>query len=174
LLIVNHLALDTVSLRILLPDLAETYEELAAGREAALDPVPTSFRHWARELAEQAGSEDRLTEVAQWVDFLQGPDPLLTTEPVNPERDLQNTMRETSAHIPMAITSELLTSVPTAFHAGIDDVLLAGLTAAVAEWRDGQSVGAGSAILVDVEGHGRVPLSDADDLSRTVGWFTSS
>ncbi|MFC5157079.1 condensation domain-containing protein, partial [Streptomyces amakusaensis] len=141
---------------------------------AALEPVPTSFRHWARELAEQAGSEDRLTEVAQWVDFLQGPDPLLTTEPVDLERDLQKTMRETSAHIPMAITAELLTRVPTAFHAGIDDVLLAGLTAAVAEWRDSQSIGAGSALLVDLEGHGRVPLSDADDLSRTVGWFTSS
>ncbi|MFI2215222.1 amino acid adenylation domain-containing protein, partial [Streptomyces sp. NPDC020141] len=174
LMVVDHLAMDTVSLRILLPDLAETYEALAAGREAALDPVSTSFRHWARELAEQAGSEERLAEAAEWVEFLQGPDPLLTAEPVDPERDLQSTMRETSVRIPMAITAELLTSVPTAFHAGIDDVLLTGLTAAVAEWRDGQETAAGSAILVDVEGHGRVPLSDADDLSRTVGWFTSS
>ncbi|MFC5157060.1 amino acid adenylation domain-containing protein, partial [Streptomyces amakusaensis] len=141
---------------------------------AALEPVPTSFRHWARELAEQAGSEDRLTEVAQWVDFLQGPDPLLTTEPVDPERDLQKTLRQVSVRVPIEVTSELLTSVPTAFHAGIDDVLLTGLTAAVAEWRNTQHTPAGSAILVDLEGHGRVPLSDADDLSRTVGWFTSS
>ncbi|MFI2215194.1 amino acid adenylation domain-containing protein, partial [Streptomyces sp. NPDC020141] len=174
LFIINHLALDTVSLRILLPDLAETYEALAAGREAALDPVPTSFRHWARELAEQAGSEERLAEAAEWVEFLQGPDPLLTAEPVDPERDLQATLRQASVRVPIEVTAELLTSVPTAFHAGIDDVLLTGLTAAVAEWRDSRSTPGGSAILVDVEGHGRVPLSDADDLSRTVGWFTSS
>ncbi|WP_190127169.1 non-ribosomal peptide synthetase, partial [Streptomyces inusitatus] len=174
LIVVDHLVVDGVSWRVLLPDLVQAYGELAAGRAAGLEPVPTSFRHWARELVAQAGSEDRLAEAAQWVDFLQGPDPLLTTEPVNPERDVESTLRRLSVRVPVEVTSELLTSVPTAFHAGIDDVLLAGLTAAVAEWRDGQSVGAGSAILVDLEGHGRVPLSDADDLSRTVGWFTSS
>ncbi|MFF8961099.1 amino acid adenylation domain-containing protein, partial [Streptomyces sp. NPDC014894] len=174
LMVVDHLVVDGVSWRVLLPDLAQSYEALAAGREAALDPVPTSFRHWARELVEQAGSEERLAEAAEWVEFLQGPDPLLTSEPVDPERDVESTLRRLSVQVPVEVTAELLTSVPTAFHAGIDDVLLAGLTAAVAEWRDGQETAAGSAILVDVEGHGRVPLSDSDDLSRTVGWFTSS
>jgi non-ribosomal peptide synthase protein (TIGR01720 family) len=46
-------------------------------------------------------------------------------------------------------------------------VLLAGLAAAVTEWR-----GPGP-VLVDVEGHGREPLASDVDLSRTVGWFTS-
>ncbi|MQT05620.1 condensation domain-containing protein, partial [Streptomyces jumonjinensis] len=76
--------------------------------------------------------------------------------------------------MPSEVTAELLTRVPAAFHAGIDDVLLTGLTAAIAEWRDTRTTAGGSAILVDVEGHGRVPLSGGDDLSRTVGWFTSS
>ncbi|MER5772642.1 condensation domain-containing protein, partial [Streptomyces sp. NPDC001985] len=174
LLVVDHLVVDTVSLRVLLPDLAEAYEALAAGNETALQSVPTSFRHWARELAAQATGAERLAEAPRWVEFLQGPDPLLTDEPVDPERDIEATMRQSSVQIPIAVTSELLTSVPTAFHAGIDDVLLTGLTAAVAEWRNGQDTAGGSAILVDVESHGRVPLADSDDLSRTVGWFTSS
>ncbi|WP_228388967.1 condensation domain-containing protein, partial [Streptomyces jumonjinensis] len=106
----------------------------------------------------------------QWIDFLEGPDSLLTAEPVDPERDVESTMRKLSVRIPVEVTERLLTGVPVAFHAGIDDVLLAGLAAAVVEWRGG----AGGGFLVDVEGHGRVPLSGGEDLSRTVGWFTSS
>ncbi|MFF3327909.1 condensation domain-containing protein, partial [Streptomyces sp. NPDC002889] len=173
LLIIDHLVVDAVSLRILLPDLAEAYAALAAGRETALEPVPTSFRHWARALAAEAASEERLAELPEWIQFLQGPDPLITSRPVDSGRDIGATMRQLSVQVPTEITSELLTSVPAAFHAGIDDVLLTGLTAAIAEWRRkrGQDP---AGVLVDLEGHGRIPLGDGDDLSRTVGWFTNS
>ncbi|MGP4092740.1 AMP-binding enzyme, partial [Streptomyces sp. KR55] len=50
LLVVHHLAVDTVSWQALVPDLAEAYGALAAGRVPELAAVPTSFRHWAREL----------------------------------------------------------------------------------------------------------------------------
>ncbi|CAM5622833.1 Carrier domain-containing protein OS=Streptomyces fumanus OX=67302 GN=GCM10018772_35720 PE=4 SV=1 [Streptomyces fumanus] len=49
----------------------------------------------------------------------------------------------------------------------MDDVLLTGLAAAVAAWRGTRR------ILVNVEGHGRLPLTPEMDLSRTVGWFTN-
>jgi non-ribosomal peptide synthase protein (TIGR01720 family) len=81
------------------------------------------------------------------------------------------TKRELSVRVPVEVTSALLTSVPAAFHARVDDVLLTGLAAAIAEWRKRQDGGGG--FLVDVEGHGRVPLGEGVDLSRTVGWFTS-
>ena len=49
----------------------------------------------------------------------------------------------------------------------IGDVLLTALTRTCAPW-------AGSPNLrVDVEGHGREPLFDDVDLTRTVGWFTT-
>jgi non-ribosomal peptide synthase protein (TIGR01720 family) len=70
------------------------------------------------------------------------------------------------------VTGALLTSVPAAFHAGINDVLLAGLVAAVAEWRERHD-GSSGPVLVDVEGHGREPLDGELELSRTVGLFTS-
>ncbi|WP_323393713.1 condensation domain-containing protein, partial [Streptomyces jumonjinensis] len=60
LIVVDHLVVDGVSWRVLLPDLAGAYAGLAGGRGAGLDPVPTSFRHWARELAAEAGGEERL------------------------------------------------------------------------------------------------------------------
>ncbi|MFC6019996.1 condensation domain-containing protein, partial [Plantactinospora solaniradicis] len=73
--------------------------------------------------------------------------------------------------IPTDITTALLTTVPTAFHAGVDDVLLTGLATAVTEWRGDSRT---SSVLVNVEGHGRTSADDDMDLSRTVGWFTNS
>src|SRR5439155_482984 len=61
---------------------------------------------------------------------------------------------------------------PAAFHAGIDDVLLAGLLGAVCEWRRRRERPAGG-LNVELEGHGRIPAADDLDLSRTVGWFTA-
>jgi non-ribosomal peptide synthase protein (TIGR01720 family) len=64
-------------------------------------------------------------------------------------------------------TEALLQEVPGVYHTQINEVLLSGLLMALGEWTDSRSV------LVDVEGHGREPISERIDVSRTVGWFTS-
>ncbi|NUP22295.1 MAG: amino acid adenylation domain-containing protein, partial [Streptomyces sp.] len=164
-----HLVVDAVSWQVLLPDLWSAYESLAEGRAVEWDPVPVPFRAWARELAAQAGRPERLAELAAWRAVLDGPHAPLTDVPLDPALDVGATVREVSVSVPADVTAALLTVVPTAFHAGADEVLLAGLADAVGAWAgvDG--------FLVDVEGHGREPLSDGvQDLSRTVGWFTSS
>jgi non-ribosomal peptide synthase protein (TIGR01720 family) len=173
LITIGHLVVDGVSWRVLLPDLAEAYTSLAAGRETALQPVQTSFRHFARALSAQARSKERLAELPQWSRLLQGPDPLFGSRTVDPGRDVEATMSQLSVKVPAGITSALLTCVPAAFNAGIEDVLLTGLTAAIAEWRRRQGQTA-AGILVDLEGHGRISASESVDLSRTVGWFTNT
>ncbi|WP_223778405.1 non-ribosomal peptide synthetase [Streptomyces sp. 135] len=172
LLVVDHLVMDAVSWRILLPDVEQACAALAVGRKPELEPVPTSFRHWARALAEQAHSAQRVAELPRWTELLQGPDPQLTEVPADPARDGAATVRRVSVTVPAEVTSALLTGLPAAYHAGVDDVLLTGLAAAVARWRDGRDPAGG--FLVDVEGHGRVALTDGMDLSRTVGWFTGT
>src|SRR5258706_603506 len=74
--------------------------------------------------------------------------------------------------LPAGATEALLTRVAAAFHGGINDVLLTGLVLAVLGWsrRRGE---VGSAVLLDLEGHGREEIFADLDLSRTVGWFTS-
>src|SRR5262249_59828768 len=54
LLIIHHLAVDGVSWRILVPDLAAAWEAVAAGRTLTLSPRGTSLRHWAQRLAAHA------------------------------------------------------------------------------------------------------------------------
>ena len=67
----------------------------------------------------------------------------------------------------------MLRAVPAAFHAQINDVLLAALAVAAANWRNARGNQADGPLLVDLEGHGREPLASDIELSRTVGWFTS-
>lgn len=75
--------------------------------------------------------------------------------------------------IPADVTDALLTAVPAAYHAGVNDGLLAGLAVAVARWRGRRGVEEPST-LVRLEGHGREEaLAPGADVSRTVGWFTS-
>ncbi|MER7923552.1 non-ribosomal peptide synthase/polyketide synthase [Streptomyces sp. NPDC096057] len=167
--VANHLVVDTVSWQILLPDLERALTMLVEGRAVELDAVPVSFRAWARELAVEAGRPERVAELAAWRAVVDGPQMSLTDAPLDPLVDVGATVREAAVTVPAEVTAALLTVVPSAFHAGVDEVLLAGLAGAVGEW-----AGVGGGFLVDVEGHGREPLSGVPDLSRTVGWFTSS
>ncbi|WP_328222227.1 non-ribosomal peptide synthetase [Streptomyces sp. NBC_00310] len=175
LLMAHHLVVDGVSWRVLLPDLAAAWRDVLAGRPVRLDPVETSFASWSRLLTERAQGPDREAELPLWAGILEGgsePFPLLR-EP-DPDRDTTTTRREVVLRMPAEHTGPLLSAVPAAFGAGVNDVLLAGLGLAFADRRrrDG---GADSSVLVDLEGHGREEELGGDgvDLSRTVGWFTS-
>ena len=53
-LAIHHLAVDGVSWRILVPDLAAAWQAIAAGRRSSLPPRGTSFRDWAERLAAHA------------------------------------------------------------------------------------------------------------------------
>ena len=66
-----------------------------------------------------------------------------------------------------AQTQALLQDVPSVYHTQINDALLTALAETLSSWVGEQRV------LVDLEGHGREPLFEEVDLSRTVGWFTS-
>ncbi|MFC3448276.1 non-ribosomal peptide synthase/polyketide synthase [Amycolatopsis speibonae] len=166
LLMIHHLAVDGVSWRILLPDLASAWESVARGEAPELPPVPTSFRRWSRNLSTQ----DRGGELDRWKSLLGGGDPIPLDRPLDPARDVLGTVRKVSLTLPADRTAPLLSRVPSAFRATVNDVLLTGLALAVARWRRDE----GRAVLVDVEGHGREEeLAGGADLSRTVGWFTS-
>jgi amino acid adenylation domain-containing protein/non-ribosomal peptide synthase protein (TIGR01720 family) len=172
--VIHHLVVDGVSLRILLEDLASGAAQLAAGRAPELQPCRTSFRRWAQLLAAQAHDPVRMRELAMWTAMLGGADPPLGQRALDPARDTASTCRELRLALPTR-TEPLLTSVPAAFHAGLDDVLLCGLVLAVTSWRRrrGQDDGHGC-LLVDLERHGRQEqVADGVDLSRTVGWFTT-
>src|SRR5262249_27978062 len=141
--VIHHLVVDGMSWRILLPDLEAAY------RGEELEPVPVPFRQWALDLAAQATGLDRVAELSLWTAALADHGPALGTRPLDPRRDLLIGMRRMDVSLSAGLTEALLTRVPAAFHAGVDDVLLAALAAAVTRWR--RSGG----LPIEIEGHGR-------------------
>ena len=173
LLTIHHLAVDGVSWRILVPDLAAAWEAIAGGRAPALVPPGTSLRRWAQRLAAHAQDPGVVGELAFWTGMLSGPALSLADGALDPDRDIAGTAGHLTLTLPATVTGALLTRVPAAFHGGINDVLLTGLVLAVADWCRRRERGAGTAVLLDLEGHGREEIFADVDLSRTVGWFTS-
>ncbi|MGH3913753.1 MAG: amino acid adenylation domain-containing protein, partial [Pseudonocardiaceae bacterium] len=173
LIVIHHLVVDGVSWRILVTDLAVAGRAVLAGRRPRLPAVGTSFRQWAQHLLDWAQNPERCDEVPVWLASQGGTDPLLTDRPLDPAVDVMSTSRAMMVTLPVERTALLLTRVPVVFHGNVNAVLLTALAVVVAGWRHRHGRGAGSAVLVDVEGHGREDIIEGLDLSRTVGWFTS-
>ena len=171
LLVIHHLAVDGVSWRILVEDLAAAWSAIAGGHVAVLAPVATSFRGWALRLAGEARA--RRGELAFWKAMLDAPSLTLVEGALDPDRDRRGDAGQLTLRLPGAVTAALLERVPAAFHCGIQDVLLGALALAAVDWCRRRQRGSASAVLVDVEGHGREEIFAGLDLSRTVGWFTS-
>ncbi|WP_051944337.1 non-ribosomal peptide synthetase [Streptacidiphilus rugosus] len=165
LLTVHHLAVDAVSWPVLLGDLHQAWTAVAQGSEPVLAPVPVSFRTWARRLAETGD-----TAAPYWQEVADFVDVPLAAHPVDAS-DTYATAGDLTVQLPPEETRVLLEAVPTAYRAGVDDALLTALSLAAVRWRNRHVADTGTAVLVDVERHGR---EDAElDLGRTVGWFTS-
>jgi amino acid adenylation domain-containing protein/non-ribosomal peptide synthase protein (TIGR01720 family) len=174
LLALHHLVVDGVSWRILLPDLAEAWQAAYDGRPARLQPVGTSFRRWAEHLTASAHDERRTAELPLWTAMTGQHEPRLGSRPLDPARDTTGSTRSLTLTLPPERTGPVLTTVPAAFNARVNDVLLTALALAVGGWRRRRGGGGeGGAVLLDLEGHGREEFADGVDLSRTVGWFTS-
>ena len=172
LLVIHHLAVDGVSWRILMMDLAAAWGAIVASQPVRLPPRSTSFRRWAQRLAADALDRRRSEELSFWTAMLSAPDASLVEQALDPDRDKVVTARHLTLTLPAAVTEPLLTTVAAAFHSRINDVLLTALVLGVADWRRRHGRSA-NALLLDLEGHGREEIFDDVDLSRTVGWFTS-
>ncbi|MGW0893102.1 amino acid adenylation domain-containing protein [Saccharopolyspora sp. NPDC002578] len=167
-LAVHHLAVDGVSWRILLDDLRDAGRAVADGREPRLEPVGTSFAEWARASGLRAQQAEVQAEHPLWRELAAVSDPPLTARPLSPEADLEFTRAHRSLTLSAEVTGELVHRAAAVFGCPVDTVLLAAFALAVT----GHPC-AGDAVLVDVERHGREEFADDQDLSRTVGWFTT-
>ena len=166
LIVIHHLAVDGVSWRILLEDLQTACEQLSRGEAIALPPKTTSFKQWAQRLVEYAQSEALHQEFDYWLAHLQKPISPLPVDFAGGSNAVAQS-RIVSVAIAAVDTNVLLHEVPKVYRTQINDVLLAALAWAFAQWTREPS------LLVDLDGHGREDIFPDADVSRTVGWFTS-
>ncbi|MFH8609682.1 non-ribosomal peptide synthase/polyketide synthase [Streptomyces sp. NPDC018029] len=162
----HHLAVDSVSWRVLLADLEHAYRQAAAGEEPAPEPEHTPFADWARTLTERVRAGDLDADLPHWTQEAQAP---RTPLPVDlPGTPLAGSVHTVSTRVDRDTTEALLRRVPGAYRTQVNDVLLSALSRVLADWTGAEHV------TVALEGHGREEeLDEGADLSRTVGWFTT-
>ncbi|GGM47323.1 hypothetical protein GCM10011608_35100 [Micromonospora sonchi] len=168
-LVVHHLAVDGVSWRILVPDLAIACAAALRGTNAPLAPVRTSFRTWSARLAATATAH--AGETAHWsaVDATAGLP--VGSRPLDPERDRVESRRTVTTRLEPERAEPLLSAITRGLRAPVEDVLLTALALAVQD-RHRDRHGVVAPVAIDVESQGRDAVDDLDT-SRTVGWFTS-
>ena len=163
LIAIHHLAVDGVSWRILLEDLIAAYDDISHGAAVSLPPVATTYLTWADTLAARGSSADLAQDLARWTTpERRSAAPMPTDTPASSATDTVDSGAEIAIVFDEAVTRRFLQAAPDV------DVLLAATALTFAEWARQPR------LLVDIETHGRDNPFDAMDVTRTVGWFTST
>jgi amino acid adenylation domain-containing protein/non-ribosomal peptide synthase protein (TIGR01720 family) len=167
LFIIHHLAVDAVSWRILLEDFYAACRSLQAGLPVQLSPKTSSLRDWAARLQEFSNNDP--LDRPYWLNEARWSPPRLPTDyEAAPEKNTVAAQASMTVELSEQETHDLLQEAPRAFNTQINEILLTALLLTLQEWT-GQP-----RLLVTLEGHGREDLFDDLDISRTVGWFTST
>jgi hypothetical protein len=175
LITIHHLVVDTVSWPILLDDLETAYRQVVAGGKVELPAKTTSFQAWSQRLHQYAAAPDTLAELDLWARFADAAaistfHPSATPDLSAPDTTLgpeDTTAGRCDLRLDAEVGEVLVSKAPAALGVTLEDSILSSLALALCRWSGDERV------LIDVEGHGREPLFDDVDLSRTVGWFTS-
>ncbi|UNP90408.1 amonabactin biosynthesis non-ribosomal peptide synthetase AmoG [Aeromonas encheleia] len=152
----HHLVIDAVSWRILVEDLA---------RVSRGEPLPvkgSSYRQWGEGLAAYALREE--DQLAFWLAQGEGSQQGL----LEAERAEDGRAAASLLQLDKETTARLIDPANQAFFTRVPDLLLAALTRTLSE----QGYGARHCVML--EGHGREAIDPELDVSRTLGWFTST
>ncbi|MGJ4971817.1 amino acid adenylation domain-containing protein [Bradyrhizobium sp. HKCCYLRH1073] len=164
---IHHLAVDGVSWRILLEDIASAYEQVA-GQAAAVSLPPTSSApsSWAQRLRAHAASDRLAGGLPFWLASSRGSE--LPCDDAHGGTDVEADAEEVVLNLEAELTERLLDAAPAAYRTQVNDLLLAALARALWSWSGIEGV------VIELEGHGREDVFADVDLTRTVGWFTSA
>ena len=165
LLIVHHLAVDGVSWRILLEDLASLLQALMQGIPAGLGLKRSSYRQWFHALEQYGQSSGLHKQLGYWSRTRYNQVPLRTDKDHAGRVEAERAYFQT--RLDLRQTSLLFQQAPRAYHTQSDDLLICALVVTLCRWNYS------TRILIALEGHGRQAIPSNVDTTRTVGWFTS-
>ena len=167
LVIVHHLANDQYSFSILLDDLYTAYTQLSRSEPVRLTPKTTSVKRWAEAVAAYAASDAIRHELDYWLALpWEHVRPLPVDYPERRGTDTEATSAVVNVSLDVAETQALLRALPKGGNLQVTHVLLAALGEAFKRWTGDRT------LLLETIHHGRSPLFEDIDLSRTVGWCT--
>lgn len=148
----HHLTIDTVSWQIFLDDLKTLYQ----GKK--LPPKGTSYRQWSALIQNYA--HDHPKEQTYW-------NQITHQQTASLKEFCDGNSKTFSDALNIAETETLLRLAHHAYGTRMDDLLLAALAGALFHLTGQENY------VVALEGHGREALGKGEDVTRTVGWFTT-
>ncbi|MFF2885482.1 amino acid adenylation domain-containing protein [Paenibacillus sp. NPDC057967] len=170
LIVIHHLVVDLVSWQILLEDFATGYGQAMSGQSIHLPNKTHSYLYWARQLQHMGAGRRLARETYYWeqVDRLVRGTPRLPRTAIDQSQSQPREAERVSIVFSPEETDMLLRKAHHAYGTVIQDLLLAALGTAIADWSGVE------AVAIELEGHGRELGIPDVDVSRTVGWFTAS
>lgn len=162
-LLIHHLVIDGVSWRILLEDFLSLYT-----KEIEILPAKTSaFKDWSNQLYRYAKTEILNAEIQYWQSVIKKTDLPLPKTTITDELTYADVL-SLSTSFSVENTAYLQKNVNHAYNTEINDILITTLAISLAKWTKHQQ------IPITLEGHGREAIFPDIDISRTIGWFTTT
>ncbi len=166
LIVIHHLIIDGISWRILLEDLISAYNETMAGKNIEFQNKSDSYKVWSESLIKYAAGEKIQLEQSYWEQIEKADiKPLPKDYDIGMEAVIEK--KCIIVRLSQKETVDLLTGINHTYNTEIMDIILTALGLSVQQWTGENK------ILINLEGHGRESISDVD-ITRTIGWFTSS
>lgn len=169
LLSVHHLVVDVVSWQILHDDLRRL---LLPAQPTRLPEKTTAFKAWAEQLVAQANA--RKSELGYWLAQKEAPSAKLPQDTACDALSTEETARTLTVSLSAEETTALIQQVPAVYGTQINDVLLSGVGTSLLEWANETSAEEKEHLCIELESYGRGDAGADVDLSRTVGWFTTT
>ena len=167
LLLGHHLVADIEAWQVLIGDLLTGYRQLSEYGVLNYPPKATSFKQWAERLREYAQSPAMAEEIPYWFNELRPP---IVPPPVDHPDGINTIDSSRTVEIDLSTeeTYQLLHHVLKRYDAQMDAALIMAVALAFAQWSGPDTQ---HALLIRLFSHGREPLFEDMDVSRTVGTF---
>lgn len=154
LLVAHHLVVDLLSWRILISEMAENYSRLLNGQELSAHPVGFEFFEWAAHLYRETPPAE-LPEV-------------LTSSYTSDKDNTEGNAQTIWMGFEQAETLELTNKFSKQSGTHISNVVLAAFAQAYTSLLQHPEV------IIETESHGRKSFREDLDISRSIGWHTST
>ncbi|WP_343311530.1 amino acid adenylation domain-containing protein [Bacillus atrophaeus] len=160
----HHLIADGVSWQILIDDFLALLHSTNKQEGKGLPLKTHSYQEFSASINEYADSREAEEEYSYWAEKVRKIEPLYG---LRPEGSKVKDSKKLKRVLSRQLTQKLLSEANEAYQTQTNDLLLTALIRACRQCT-GKDV-----ISLELEGHGREPLKEHLDFSRTFGWFTA-
>ncbi|WP_312653314.1 non-ribosomal peptide synthetase [Aminipila sp.] len=167
LIVIHHLVVDGISWRIILEDFKEGYKLDKEGKEIVLHAKTASFKEWGEKL-EEYGESEKISNAFNYWNEVESFETNSLGNMSETGTNLVSNLEKQSFGLSYDETQNLLKQVGKAYNTEINDIFLCSLAKTIKSWSGDTKV------LLEMEGHGREEGIANIDISRTVGWFTTT